>query len=411
MRTAPEDGRATGRRTFLAQGIVAVAATALPPGLDGHAARRFQRRQRHVADGAAVPATRVSLADFGGTPQATPPMLVDAFAKGFAALADAGGGTLLVPPGTYDFGRFDEPVPIVLCRGLRDIVISAYGAVFKAETTAAVMPHLFYFFNFDNVTLAGASFVDAGFTPWINWKGMYCVGVQADRASRGFHMVDCFAEHVLGLFASNNDAAGRQFMSDIQIQGEVRHAYYGVGASCIRENVGVDLDCHNVRRAFIAYALKNAEIRVRASSTEDWPGSNGLVALVCAGARLGNVEDVRVRVDVSGAPIHGSYVHFYHQGPQAEGWMRGVDATVNAIDLRPAGCLFLFDHETNGVRPGTRRTWDRIYLHGTLPPGSPGRVIANTSISTSPGTVYVDRNLARSAGMAGLARGFRVTPS
>lgn len=399
------------RRTFLAHGMAALSAAILPGELDGRSVRQRPRRQADASGGAMVPPTQVSLADFGGTPAAAPLVLIAAFAKGFAMLTRAGGGTLFVPPGVYDFGQFDEPEAIILCRDLRDIAISAYGAVFTINTTAAVMPNLFYFFNFNNVTLAGASFLDTGFTPWLDWKGMYCVGIQADKPSSGFHMVECYAERVLGLFAANNNAASRHLLSDIHIQGEVQHAYYGVGASYIRENVHVDLDCHNVRRAFIAYALKSAEIAVRASSTSAWPGSNGFIALVCAGASLGNVENVRVRLSVSGTSIHASYVHFYHQGPQREGVMRDIDATVNAIELRPMKCLFLFDHETHGVQASTAREWNNISLHGSVPDGNGFRIIANTSVSTSPGSIYVDRNLARSAGMADLSSAFRLKPS
>jgi hypothetical protein len=256
------------------------------------------------------------------------------------------------------------------------------------------MPHLFYFFNFNNITLAGASFTDAGFTPWLDWKGMYCVGIQADKPSSGFRMVDCFAEHVLGLLASNNNAAGRAYMSDIQVQGEVRHAYYGVGANNVREKVSIDLDCHNVRRAFIAYALKDATIAVKAFNTPDWPGSNGLIALVSAGASLGNVENVRVGVDVSGSCIHGSYVHFYHQGPEKEGVMREIDATVNLIDVDPVRTLFLFDHETYGVQPRTTRRWQDIALHGKVVGPFTGQVVSNPSVPAVPSTVRLDRNLA-----------------
>ncbi|KGF83202.1 hypothetical protein IA69_03045 [Massilia sp. JS1662] len=383
-----------GRRACLARGLaVGALALALPP--PGRAA-------------APVPSTTVSLAEFGGRPGAGRAALAGAFRHALAALSRAGGGTLLVPPGAYDFGTVDAPVAIVPCRDLRDIAISAYGAVFIANTAAPVMPNMFYFFNFDNVTLAGATFMDQGFSPWIDWRGMYCVGIQADRPSGDLRLVDCRAERVLGLLASNNGPAARHLVSGIHVQGTVRHAYYGVGANHVAGRVSVDLACHNVRRAFIAYAARHADVAVRASADAAWPGSNGFVALVCAGARLGNVEDVRVRVDVAGPCIHGSYVHFYHQGPERDGVMRDVDATVNVAGMDTLACMFLFDHETHGVRPRTTRQWDRIGLHGSLPAGCAGRVVANPSVSAAPGTVWLDRSLARPAGV--LPAGFRVVP-
>jgi hypothetical protein len=373
----------------LASGAVGLLATAIG------SSRIEERNKRKIGDigGAIVPAKRISLASHGGVPGASPSVLRNAFRRAFAALTENGGGILLVAPGLYDFGRYEESTSIISANGLRNVAISAYGASFKATTTAGVMPHMFYFFNFENVTLAGASFIDAGFNPRVNWKGMYCAGIQADKESSGFRMVDCYAESVVGLFYSHNNADSRRYLRDISIQGEVRNAYYGVGASYIAEEVKVDLACHNVRRAFIAYALKNADIKVTATSTESWPGSNGFVALVCDGSSKGNVENVRIRVDASGAGIYGSYVHFYHQGTEPDGHMRHIDATVNVRNVSPAPTLFVFDHETDDVQPTTSRVWNQISLHGSVTGRLAGSLISNPSVSTSPGIVYVDRNL------------------
>jgi hypothetical protein len=398
----------SGRRGFLIGGIAAGVAGLLPINLEEPPRRMAWRGRVGDIAGAAVPSSVVSLADYGGMPGAGRPVLVDAFGRAFAALAEAGGGTLFVAPGLYDFGNVDEASDIILCRNLRNIAISAYGATFTAATRANVVPNMFYFFNFNNLTIAGASFIDTGFDPWVNWKGMYCVGIQADEMSSGFRMVDCYAERVVGLLASNNNAAGRMHLSNLSVEGEVRDAYYGVGANFVRDNVKVELVCHNVRRAFIAYSLKDAEIRVKARSTSNWPGSNGLVALVSGGASTGNVERVRVEVDVSGDAIHGSYVHFYHQGPEAAGVMRDIDATVNLVDVSSAQNMFVFDHETEGVQAKTSRVWDRISLHGTVTGKFEGKVVSNASVTTSPGTVYLDANLARLGQREVLASVFRV---
>ncbi|RJG01280.1 hypothetical protein D3878_06515 [Noviherbaspirillum sedimenti] len=354
-----------------------------------------------------VPAYSVSLAAYGGVPGASPSVLREAFSQAFSALRKNGGGILLVPAGLYDFGSYATSTYINLVKDLSNVAISAYGATFKATTTASVMPHMFYFLNFNNITIAGAGFADPGFTPWINWKGMYCVGIQSSKASRGFRMVDCHAERVLGLFGTNNNAATRQFLADVNIHGKVRYAYYGVGASFISEQVQVDLNCHNVRRAFIAYAMKNADIKVTASSTENWPGSNGLIALVCDGSDSGNVENVQVKVNASGAGIYGCYVHFYHQGPEVDGYMRDIDATVNATNVHSKQNLFLFDHESNGVQPKTARIWDRISLDGSVTGSLAGRIISNPSFSTSPGTVFVSEKLAGLTDLSKLPAYFR----
>lgn len=414
MRQIVENGYDIRRRKLLLGGIAAGTAGLL---------QLSCQSSRHEADveasvggkagsigGAVVPSYTVSLAAYDGVPGASPLVLRKAFSQAFADLKKNGGGILLVPAGLYDFGSYSASTSIITGNDLNNIAISAYGAVFKATTTANVMPHMFYFFNFNNLTIAGARFTDTGFTPWVNWKGMYCAGIQASKASSGFRMVDCYAESVVGLFGAHNNAATRQYLADVSIHGEVRCAYYGAGASFIREQVSVNLNCHNVRRAFIAYALKKADITVSVSSTSSWPGSNGLIALVSAGSDRGNVEDVRVKVDASGAAIYGAYVHFYHQGPELDGYMRNIDATVNVSNVSHVSSrrnLFLFDHETNGVQPTTARVWDCIYLHGSVTDSFDGRIVSNPSVSTSPGSVYVDTNLAVRTDLSKLPAYFR----
>ncbi|WP_332879721.1 hypothetical protein [Massilia sp. S19_KUP03_FR1] len=372
--------------------------------------KRSLRGKAGDIGGAVVPSTLINLADYRGAPGAGPALLISAFSKAFAALAATGGGTLLVPAGDYDFGSYSDASTVILCRDFCNIAISAYGATFHVKTVANVVPTLFYFVNFTNITIAGASFVDHGFSPRFNWRGMYCVGIQADKLSKGFRMVDCYAEKVVGLLASNNNSDGRFYLADISVHGEVQHAYYGVGANFVRENVHVELVCHNVRRAFIAYALRNSEITIISRNTAAWPGSNGLVALVSTGGRAGNVENVRVRVDVSGECIHSSYVHFYHQGSEKVGYMRDIDATVHVRNRDATRNVFVFDHETDRLLPRTARVWDRIWLHGSLVGKLSGRVISNVSLTTSPGTVYLDHNLAELDKFVTPGAGFHIQP-
>jgi hypothetical protein len=88
--------------------------------------------------------------------------------------------------------------------------------------------------------------------------------------------------------------------------------------------------------------------------------------------------------------------------------MSHIDATVNVVDMRSMKCMFLFDHETHGVQSRTARQWDQIGLHGMVPAGCTGSVVANPSVSTAPGSIYLDRNLARASGIDALAAGFRI---
>lgn len=402
---------AVDRRAFLTRGACAGAAVFVPAFLDDAPVKRRRRGKAGDIGGAVVPSTLINLAAYRGIPGAGPALLISAFSEAFAALAAVGGGTLLVPAGDYDFGSYSDASTVILCRDLCNIAISAYGATFHVNTAANVVPNLFYFVNFTNITIAGASFVDHGFSPRFNWRGMYCVGIQADKFSSGFRMVDCYAEKVVGLLASNNNSAGRFYLSDISVQGEVQYAYYGVGANFVRENVRVELVCHNVRRAFIAYALRNSEIMVISGNTSAWPGSNGLVALVSTGGSNGNVENVRVRVDVSGECIHSSYVHFYHQGSEKVGYMRDIEATVHVRNSDATQNLFVFDHESDHVLSRTARVWDRIWLHGSLAGKLSGRVVSNFSLSTSPGTIYLDHNLAELDRFITPGAGLHIQPS
>jgi len=387
----------TKRRTLLLRGAAVGAAALLPARLGDATGGQPRRSKVGNTQTTLVPPATVSLADYGGVPGARSAVLIGAFRNALADLAGQGGGTLFVPRGVYDFGQCADAATLVLCRDARDIAISAYGALFTVTTAANVVPNLFYFFNFQNITIAGASFTDAGFDPRPDWRGMVCVGLQADRPSRGFTMVDCYAERVVSLLSSHNNAATQRFLSNIRVHGEVRQAYYGVGASFIRENVDVDLVCHNVRRGIIASALRNADIRMTVSSTAHWPGSNGLIALICGGASVGNVKNVRVTLAASGQGIYDSYVHFYHQGDEPGGAMHNIDATVHLDNPGTTTILFLFDHEARFVKARTTRIWDAIALHGTISGDFDGRVVANPSASTAPGTVCLDRHLAQQA--------------
>ena len=96
--------------------------------------------------------------------------------------------------------------------------------------------------------------------------------------------------------------------------------------------------------------------------------------------------------------------------------MRHIDATVDVLGNMRVRNLFVFDHEDEEVLPQTARVWDRIALHGKIEGRVAGQVVSNPSVTTSPGTVHVDRNLAQLQGMeaqgiSGLPAGFRAVAS
>lgn len=358
----------------------------------------------------------LSLADFGGTPGASAETLRRAFSDAFAKLAAADGGTLTVPPGVYDFGDFGAETDIVVAEGARNVTVSAYGATFRVNTTANVIPTLFLFSNPENVTFAGASFNDIGFNPNVDWRGMYCVRVGASRASSGFRMVDCSANGAVGLFAFQTRGAAKYLMRDIGVQGTVTNAYYGANLTYAGDNANVDLVCQDVRRGCIAYGLRNAAIRIKMTQSAAAPGSNGFISLACEGASAGNVENVSIQLDASGNVRHRALVHFYHEQSEATGTMRNLDATVTVnstkLDGMPAD-VFTFDHELPGatIAGSTARTWEDITLEGSVTGGLAGRIVDNPSVSTGPSAIYIDRSLAEQTDLSTLPGYFRIKTS
>lgn len=357
--------------------------------------------------------SRLSLAALGGVPGAKPDALIDAFTQAFEHLKEAGGGELFVPPGVYDFGDCDSGGKVIAVDGLRDVVISAYGANFRLNTTRKVIPILFYFSNPNNVTVAGASFRDTGYDAGTDWRGMYCAKAESNRPCSGFRMVDCKVDGAVGLFQSLQHGANRYLMKDIHLHGTIRNAYYGAGLTYVGDNAKVDFVCENVRRGCIAYGLRNASIRIRMSHGADAPGSNGFISLACEGENAGNVENVRIELEASGVARHSGLVHFYHQKSESRGWMRNITANVTVNNLkksRPNSSIFLFDHElpSSEILKSTARGWDQIFLSGRINGSYAGRIIHNPSVSTSAGTIYIDSTLGAQMDMSQLARYFRV---
>lgn len=356
---------------------------------------------------------QLSLAALGGVPGASPEVLIDAFEQAFAHLKSAGGGELLVPPGVYDFGECASGGRLISVEGLRDVVISAYGATFRLNTIRKVIPILFYFYNSNNITFAGASFNDVGYDAEVDWRGMYCAKAEANRACRGFRMVDCKVDGAVGMFQSLQHGPNRYLMKDIHLQGTIKNAYYGAGLTYVGDNAKVDFICENVRRGCIAFGLRNASIRIKMSHDADSPASNGFISLACEGESAGNVENVRIALEVSGVARHRGFIHFYHVQEEARGYMRNITADITIKDLKKGWATpsaFLFDHElpSTEILKSTARSWDQVFLSGRIASSFSGRIIHNPSVSTSPGAIYIDRDLAGQIDMTRLARYFHL---
>lgn len=349
----------------------------------------------------------VSLAACGGRPGAGRAELIGAFARAFELLRSAGGGVLDIAPGAYDFGRQTEDASIIPVEGLHDVRIRAHGALFLLDTVASVTPCLFYFVNPVNIVFEGASFRDAGYNPRLNWRGMVCVRVEATLPVRGFELTQCTVDGAVALFQCHQHGKHKFLVRGIRLQGTVRNAYYGASLTYAGDDADLDLACENVRRGCMSYGLRNATIRMRMKHARGQPASNGFISLACEGAGAGNVENVQVMLESSGAACHGSLVHFYHQQQERAGAMANIRAHVKLSGMQEGDAalrVFLFDHEVAGgaILRRTARTWSGISLSGEISGKLHGRLVDNPSESTSPCSIRLDQALSAHAELSRL---------
>ena len=368
-------------------------------------------------------AKTLNFADFGGVPGATSDVLLSALDAVFAKLKNLGGGVLLIPPGIYDLGNYSASNTVIKISNLSDVLISAYGARFQVTSKAAITPFLFCFYNPNNVVLAGASFIDLGFneSAWLShdrW-GMYCVLVDSKTTCGHFKLVDCSAKDVTGLYV--DDSRSNKFkVKNVVIENcKVTNAYYGVDALYHGDNLFVRyLVCQDVRRGFISYGSKNVDVEIKLICSANFLGSNGFISLACEGESKGNVENVRIQLDVSGVESHTALVHFYHQQKDSAGSIKNVSATVNVNQMTTKGKspklgklnMFVFDHElpSTTILKNTSRIWDQITLSGKVTGSISGEIISAPSKSKTFGTLTIDGNLYTRTEVPALATIFKV---
>lgn len=365
----------------------------------------------------------LNFADFGGVPGARTDVLLAAFNAAFAQLKKLGGGVLMVPPGNYDLGNYSESSHVISISDLRNVLISAYGARFQATSKALITPFLFVFHNPNNVVMAGANFIDLGFneSAWAthNRWGMYCVCVDSKTLCENFKLVDCYAQNVTALYS--NDSRSNKFkVNNVVIENcRVTNAYYGVAVLYPGDNLSVrNLICQDVRRGFISYGLKNADIDIKLHCSANFAGSNGFIVLACEGSDEGDVENVRIKLDVSGVESHLALVHFYQQQKDSPGAIKNVNATVNVNQLTTEGKnaklgklnVFVFDHElpNTTILKSTTRIWDQITLSGKIVGSISGDIISAPSVSKTPGVLIIDDNLYARVNLSDLAAKFKI---
>lgn len=320
----------------------------------------------------------------------------DKFLDAFEYIKLIGGGTLYVPPGDYYFGSFSTSAIVMSISGLLNCMISAYGARFICNTSASgATPFLFYFLNPNNVVLAGARFFDSGFdmASWSSHSrwGMAAVCLNATVDSKRFKMIDCEGENITYFLVSDLRANKRKLTDVSVVDCRVKNAYYGVDMIYAGDNLKIDnFICEDVRRGYIGYGTRNADIDIKLRTSSGFLGSNAFISLGCEGETYNdiavggsgvigadaNVENVRIKLNVSGYEAHENYVHLYHQQADGAGHIKNVDADVKVNNLSAAGKnaglgntnVFMFDHELpdTTIAGSTTRNFKQINLSGGI---------------------------------------------
>ncbi len=352
------------RRNFLLHGATLLAASAALP----------VRAQ--------IPANVLNLADFGGIPGASGAAIIAAFNQAFSLLKTLGGGSLVVPPGTYNLGTYADGIYLIGVSELQNVEISGYGATLEMTTAAPTITVFFNFRNPSNVTFKGLSFYDHGADLSVTWRGAVCFDVYTTRPCSGFRTVDCSADHVHNFFRSFAQGADKYTLSGCDLHATIKNCYYGLNLKYNGRFSRCDISCTAVRRGFIGYGMKDWDITMRCDSSNEALGSNGFISLVNSTGDFS--ENCSIRLAVTGSTYpYSALIHFYHQAPGDSEYFRYIRADAQ-LDSNVEGdaTLFLFDHALlTGIAPTTLRTFDEIYLTGAIAGTHAGKIIDNPSVS------------------------------
>lgn len=353
-----------------------------------------------------------------------------AFNKALAAIKLRGGGELTINPGDYYMGAQTDSRDLAFIKDLSNARINAYGARFIVNTTALSTPACLAFENPNNVTLAGASFTDIGFstTRWTTandrW-GALAVRLNATKECSGFRMVDCHAKSMSTLLVADLRQNKRKLKNITVDNCTADTLYYGVNVIYVGDNLKVDLACKDVRRGLIGFGMRNFDANIKLYSTSGFPGSNAFISIADEGqdyndgnGLLGveaNVSNGRIKLNVSGYEAHSSYVHFYHQQANSSGGIYNIQSHIFADGLSTIGkdprigptSLYLVDHELPStlILGATARTLKNINLDADVIGAISGPPVLVKSTNLN------DRNtIALSPSLARLAHSYDITP-
>jgi hypothetical protein len=376
------------RRGFLARTGALAAAAAVPMLNDNACASDGPLAAQHDHAGAPPKTSpgmlshHVSLSDFGGYTSAGGAAIIQAFEHAFDHLKRQGGGSLTIPPGTYDLGTHAEGIYLIGVKDLQNVEISGYGATLEMTTAVRATTVFFSFLNPSNVTVRGLSFHDCGTDLSVDWQGAVCLDVLTTRPCSGFRTVDCTADHVVSFFRSLAGGAEKYNLTGCDLHATVKNSYYGINIQYNGTHSRCDIACIAVRRGFIGYGMKDWTITMRCESNNWAKGSNGFISLITFTEDA--TENCSVRLTAIGSTNpYSALIHFYHQEVGDHQTIRNISANVNLNRATGWATIFLFDHALKtGVTSTTSRTFEHITLTGTLARNYAGKVIANPSVST-----------------------------
>jgi len=357
----------------------------------------------------------INLANFGGVPGASAATIISAFNQAFNQLKGLGGGTLKVSPGVYNLGSYSSSTTAISVTDLQNVLISAYGVQLNITTNSTqpeTRPIFFRFQNPNNVTVAGMSFFDAGVTDLNLRVGAVCFYVGATRACSKFKTVDCVADHVSS-FLQSIQSSNPYLFEGFDLHATIKNSFYGVTQHQSGRFSKCNLNCLNVRRAFISYGARDWDITVTTHRTGG-PGSNAHVALIPVPSWP--VRDCNVTINASGAlNAYAALSCLYHQGPVGSYSVASnvkFNITINnATSAATLGFISLIHEPAGTILPTTAVAWENIQVRGVVNGPYNGRIIANPSVSSaSNNSVYVASKLAALQDMSALPKYFHINP-
>mgnify|MGYP000548378508 CR=1 FL=1 len=279
------------------------------------------------------------------------------------------GGTLDFGDGEYELGEISvgEKWKIFI-DSPNGLTMLGNKAIFKATTTKT-KDSIFSIKNPNNVKVRGLYFTNPGFNIAdtigggdlrVGTYGLYFWADSQYSASNPCGVIDVeggafdtigFVTITAEPTVMGGSDVTAESITNVRVRGDVERVYYGVTSIYQAKNLDVKLNCVNVRRGLIVYGQKKASVEINLHCTENFLGSNAFVSLTCEGDVVtingvgydGNIDDIDVRVRVSGVESHEGLVTFYHQGDNPNGQINNVKSRVTCDNLTTEGATIYYN--------------------------------------------------------------------